>query len=128
MTRADQIPLHAAPASAEIAERFLGLAGRVDSGEETGAVELGQLSGIATIRLDAGTGLHGDERRCDHRAADTERAKLALKNVSGGARFVATFHGSRRLTEQAAGETADRLEVVSLGPFQAIGTAGQEDC
>ena len=98
MATAEEIDPRVFARSAQVASGLVRFSRRLDLGEQPGAEEEGELTGIATIRLHTFSGLGRDQRRRHHHAACFAPSDdLALQRVATRTRFVAEPHLARRL-------------------------------
>ena len=109
MPRAQQIGADVFATAQEIARGFFLLGRNVNRGEGAGAIEDGELAGIAAIGFDAIAGPTGNQRGRDDVARDAVRGQRALQLEATRAGFVAALH--RALAAQALDEAQDRRDV-----------------
>src|SRR5262249_56100044 len=74
-----------------------------------GAVQDGELAGIAPVGLDAITWPARNQRRCDHVTGDAVSGQRALEFEATGPGFVATLHGTT--SAQAFDKPQDRRNI-----------------
>src|SRR5215467_4097162 len=75
--------------SHQIPQRFVRRIGNPYWREVAGAITARQFHRVAAICLYPITGLHRDQRRCDHLTGDSQRRQLPIQNIAGGTGFVA---------------------------------------
>ena len=100
----------------QIAHGLVGRRGRPHDGQQSGASELGQLAGVAPIRLHAVARLPRHQGGGDHVARDSVRRQLALQRVAARAGFVEDVHGSRRVALELAHHPPHRVRLVGQLP------------
>ncbi len=88
----------------EIAGGFFLLGRNVNRRQGAGAIEHGEVAGIAAIGLDAITGPARNQRRCDHLAWNVARTQGAPQLEAAGPSFVAACEGP------FAAETLDEFQ------------------
>ena len=109
MSRPQQVGAGIFATAQEIARGFLLLGRNVNRGEGTGAVQDGELAGIAAISLDAIAGAAGNQRRRNDVAGNLPRRERALQLEAARAGFVAAGHGA--LTLRPLDKAHDRRAV-----------------
>lgn len=77
------------PGTQQISESFVGGVRNPHGGQVTRTLAACQLQGVAPISFHTVTGLHGNQRRCDHFAAHAESGELPIPRIPCGSGFVA---------------------------------------
>ena len=96
VTRAEEIGADVFATAQEIARGLFLLGGNVNGGERAGAIEHGELAGIAAIGFDAIARPPRNERRGDDVARNAVRRQRALQFEATRAGFVAALDGTAR--------------------------------
>ena len=94
--RAEEIGADVFATPQQIAGGFFLLGGNVNGRERAGAIQDGELAGIAAIGFDAIAGPPGNERGRDDVTRDAVRGERALELEATRAGFVAALHGPWR--------------------------------
>src|SRR5215218_8276491 len=110
VARLADLALEGLPAADDVAHALLGLGGNADRSELTGAVETGEVRGVALVVLPLHAGPLRDERGRDHVARVAPLAQRSVQDVPGAAGLVADAEPA--VTRDAIEEPLELRQVV----------------